>query len=124
MDLNSGRVEHDTDSVAHPRGVQVLVELSADTTTATVVPGDLAPDDALLGLDISAGDLLLYLLGVVHKGAPLANIETSIFLVLATLDLDQSGMLVLVPLSPLESGEYTLGVQTGSPDDNHCSANN
>merc|ERR1719309_1473466 len=49
---------------------------------------------------------------LVYIGTPLAYIPPGVFFVGRSLDLEQSGVLVLVPLSTLVSSEHCLGVKT------------
>merc|ERR1719242_1604318 len=72
--------------------------------------GHLAPDDSHLRLGLAVGDTGL-VLGLVHVGAPLANVPPGLILLAAAVDLEESGVFVLVPLASLVPGEHRLGVQ-------------
>ena len=52
------------------------------------------------------------LLGSVDIAASLAKIEIGLFLVEDTVDLKESGALVLIPQAPLVAGEDCLNVQS------------
>ena len=73
--------------------------------------GHLAPDDSHLRLGVAVGDTGL-VLGLVDVGAPLANVPLGLVLLAAPVHLEESGVLVLVPLASLVPGEHSLGVQS------------
>merc|ERR1719410_2719454 len=93
--LDSAGVHHDPDPLAHGLGRQVPGELGADGAGVTVSPGHLAPDHPHLRLGVGVGYTGL-VLGLVHVGAPLADVPPSVSHGPASLDLEESSVLVLV----------------------------
>ena len=71
----------------------------------------LAPDTPHLGLHIRAGNRGL-VLGLVHEGAPLADVPLGILHLGAALHLEQGGVLVPVLLPALVPSEHSLSVKT------------
>ena len=98
-------VEHDSEGAAHGSGRQVLLEDGAHNTALAVRCGDLAPD----ALVLEVGPQVVLLEDVSDA---LAVVERARLAVLAALDVDESGVLFLRPLTPLEASEDGLGVKS------------
>ena len=98
-------VEHDSNGLAKGSRREVLGELCADDTALSVGGGDLAPD----GLVVEAG---LGVLGSVDVSNALAVVPGAGGAVLAALHGNESGVLSLLSLASLESGENSLGVES------------
>jgi hypothetical protein len=107
--LDPGWVEHDADPGSHGLGRQVAAELGAHRAGVPVRAGHLAPDATQLRLLLAVGHRGL-VLGLVHESAPLTHIPPGLLLVLAALQLEEGGVLVLVALAALVAREYGLGV--------------
>ena len=84
-------------------GREVVAEVSPDHPTVSVSPGDFTPHDPL-------GDTLLGG-SAVDVGDTLAEVVTSSFLVLDTVELEEGGVGVLGALAPLEPDVGGLGVE-------------
>merc|ERR1719403_396320 len=109
--LDSAWVHHDSDPLSHGLRRKVASKLSSHRAGISVSSGHLAPDNPHLGLVGAPGDAGL-VLGLVHVGAPLADVPPGSLLLTTALHLEQGGVLVLVPLAPLVAGEDRLSVQT------------
>ena len=71
--LDSAWVHHDSDPLSHGLWRKVASELGPDGASISVGSGDLAPDNSHLRLVGAPGNAGL-VLGLVHVGAPLANV--------------------------------------------------
>merc|ERR1719320_2078870 len=109
--LDLAGVHHDPDPLSHGLGGKVARELGTHGASVAMRAGHLAPDAPQVGLLSLAGNGGL-VLGLVHVGAPLANIPPGLFLVGRALDLEKSGVLVLVPLASLVTSKHGLGIET------------
>lgn len=98
-------VEHDADLGTESLGSEVLGELGADETALAVGSSDLAP----VAFVVNAG---LGVLVLVDESNALAVVEGGGSSVLASLDVDESGVLSLSSLASLESHENSLGVES------------
>lgn len=101
--LDVGGVQHDSDRSTKGLGRQVLLEVGSDNTVVTVSSGNLSPDDS----DLGASDLLL---GSVHVGNSLTQVELSFVSRLDTLDLDQRHVGVCHTLGALVRQVLSLNV--------------
>ena len=73
--------------------------------------GNLAPDDAKVGLLGLAGNGCLFF-GPVNVGALLADVPGGLLLGSTSLHLEESGVFALIGQTALETGENCLGVQS------------
>jgi hypothetical protein len=94
--LNSGRIKHNTDLAANSMRRQVLPEFSTDNTDAAVGTVSLTPDNAVVAA-------LSLNLGLVDVCKTLSEVELSLCLGLNTVNLNESGVVFLSSLTPLES---------------------
>ena len=98
-------VEHDSEGAAHGSGGQVLLEDGAHNTALAVRGSDLAPD--ALVLEVRPQVVLLE-----DVSDALSVVERARLAVLAALDVDESSVLFLRPLTSLEASENGLGVKS------------
>lgn len=86
-----------------------MPELGAHNTTVAMRPGNLSPDNPELGcLLVTLSNSLA--LGSVDKGKALAHVELCVVLAVYTFNLDERGVGVLVPKTPLAAQDNALGV--------------
>jgi len=96
--------------VAHSSGWKVLGELRSDGSRVTVRSADLAPDDSgSVGGSTGSSGLGLSLVDVSDS---FAEVESSVFLVVDTLEFDEGALLVLVSETSSVTGEDSLSVKT------------
>ena len=98
-------VEHDSEGGAHGLGREVLGELSTYESVVTVGLDDLAPDNSEFCVVSDA-------LALVNVSDSLAKVKACVFLLVDSLDLEESELLVLGGLASLEAGEHSLVVQS------------
>ena len=98
-------VHHDSDGGANGTRWQILGELGANFAALSVRGRNLTPDALVI-------DASFRIPGLVDESNALAMIGHGRLAVLAVLDLDESGVLSLRSLAPLETEEKTLGVKS------------
>ena len=104
--LDSTWVKHDSYLLAIRLGWKVLTKLCSYTAYRAVRPGNLAPDDSVLGAS------LVGLVGLVYIRDSLAQVERDLLLRVDALDLEESSVLVCVPKASLVAREDGIHVQS------------
>jgi hypothetical protein len=103
QNLNTGRVEHDSDGGSEALGRQVLGEFGTDGTRVSMGAGDTTPnasDFRSVDIPVSSVDI----------GNTFSEVEFGILGDTDTLDLEERGVLVDVSLGSLEASDFSLGV--------------
>ena len=104
---------YDSDSVSHGVSGEIFAELGADTAVVAVQSDHFAPDGAQPGLCLGVLGNAAAVLGLEDVDTSFADVETSVLLPAAALDLQDHLVLVLVPQASLVAGEDSLGEETG-----------
>ena len=107
-------VHHDSDGGAEGARWKVLDELGAHKAALSVGGDNLAPDALVV-------DASLLVLGFVDESNALAMVGHRSLAVLASLDLDKSGVLSLRSLTSLETEEKALRVKSTFAEDSKMS---
>ena len=92
------RVQHHSEGSTHGSGREVLGELGSDGAAVAVSLDDSTPND-------SESCVVSHVLGLVHVGNALSEVEGGVSLVVDALDLQESELLVLGGSASLEAGE-------------------
>jgi hypothetical protein len=100
MYLNSGRIKHNTDFAADCLRGKIFPELGPHNTDTAVGTVSLTPDNAVVAT-------LSLNLGLVDVCKTLSEVELSLCLGLHSVNFNESGVILLVGLTPLESQEVT-----------------
>ena len=107
-------VHHDSDGGAEGARWKVPGEGGAHLAALSVRGGDLAPDALVI-------DVSLLVLGLVDESNALAMVGHRSLAVLASLELDKSGVHSLVSLTSLETKEKPLRVKSTFAEDSKVS---
>ena len=105
--LNTGRVKHHTNGGTNRLRGKRAGELGLHNTVSTMSPAHLSP------VDLELGSVLSGVRALGNVSNLLSKVEVDGLLVINTRDLDEGGVVVLVPEATLETKVDTLDVKAG-----------
>lgn len=105
-------IEHDSHKSTHSFGRKVLLEVDSHKSISTMGSHDSSPDGSVLCVVLEGRSL-------VDVSNSLSSIVFSGLLVLATLDVDQSLVFILMSLASSESNESSFHVESAAHSDDH-----
>ena len=105
LSLSMVGVEHNSEGCSHSLGWQVLGKPCSHKSTVAVCFRHSAPDNSIFSV-------LLESFGLEDVSDFLSEVETCCFLIIGSLDLEESVLFILVSLASLEAHECCLLVQS------------
>ena len=105
--LNTGRVKHHTNGGTNRLRGKRAGELGLHNTVSSMSPAHLSP------VDLELGSVLSSVRALGNVSDLLSKVEVNSTLVIDTSDLDEGGVVVLVPEATLESKVDALDVKAG-----------